>query len=66
MRIVANRERCISAGMCVMNAPELFEQDPGDGRVLVVVEAVPPEAAAEAREAVESCPSGALALEDGP
>lgn len=59
MKIAADRDVCIGAGMCVMNAPTVFDQD-DDGIVLVLVEE--PESGDEkvAREAVALCPSGAL------
>lgn len=64
MRITADQERCIGAGMCVFAAPRVFDHD-DDGRV-VVMEAEPPFGSLQAvREAVDLCPSGALALESG-
>jgi ferredoxin len=59
MKIAADRDVCIGAGMCVMTAEAVFDQD-DDGIVVVLVEA--PEGADEAaaREAVGLCPSGAL------
>jgi ferredoxin len=60
-KIVADREKCVGAGMCVMTAPHVFDQD-DDG--IVLVEHPEPEAAeaAKAAEAVQLCPSGALSL----
>ncbi|MFB6806940.1 ferredoxin [Streptomyces sp. NPDC056387] len=42
-RLSIDRERCIGAGMCAMTAPEVFDQDPGDGLVLLL-DAEPPAA----------------------
>jgi ferredoxin len=70
MRVTANRDVCIGAGMCVMSAPDLFDQD-DDGVVVVLAPAVsgvtevPEEHAAAAARAVASCPSGALRRVDG-
>jgi ferredoxin len=59
VKIEADRDRCIGAGMCVMTAPEAFDQ--GDDGIVVVLEAeVPAEYADSALRAVQSCPSGAL------
>jgi ferredoxin len=59
MRITADRDVCIGAGMCVMNAEEVFDQ--GDDGIVVVLEVeVPPEHADAAARAVAGCPSGAL------
>ncbi|MCM3923141.1 (4Fe-4S)-binding protein [Frankia sp. AiPs1] len=67
MRIVAERDRCIGAGNCVMTAPEVFDQD-DDGLVAPLVDEadpVDPASLAAARRAVERCPATALrAVED--
>lgn len=63
MKVVADRDVCIGAGMCVTTAPELFDQD--DHGIVVVLEDEPA-AATTARRAVGLCPSGALSVvEDG-
>lgn len=59
MRITADRDVCIGAGMCVMNAEEVFDQ--GDDGIVVILEVeVSPEHADAAARAVAACPSGAL------
>jgi ferredoxin len=64
MRISADTEVCIGAGMCALTAPEVFDQSEEDGTVVLLV----PEPAAEqeqnARRAVQLCPSGALKIEE--
>ena len=60
MRIEADRDVCIGAGMCVMVAEDLFDQDDVEGLVVVLTPDVPPEHEAAAARAVASCPSGAL------
>ncbi|MFG1793185.1 ferredoxin [Nocardia sp. NPDC049149] len=62
MELRVDRERCIGAGMCVLTAPDVFDQDNADGRVLPLSATPAPEWAAAVREAVEMCPSGALTL----
>jgi ferredoxin len=62
MELRIDRERCIAAGMCVLTAPGVFDQDDADGRVLPLVATPAPEWAAAVREAVEMCPSGAITL----
>ena len=59
MKIEADRDVCIGAGMCVMNAEEVFDQG-YDGIVVVLEADVPPEHAGAAARAVAGCPSGAL------
>ena len=59
MKITADRDVCIGAGMCVMTAEEVFDQ--GDDGIVVILEVeVPPEHADAAARAVAACPSGAL------
>ncbi|GII96314.1 ferredoxin [Sinosporangium siamense] len=62
MKIKADREVCIGAGMCALTLSALFDQDDEEGLVVVLE----PEPAAEhrtaVRRAIQSCPSGALSL----
>ena len=58
VEFVVDRDRCIGAGMCVMNAEEVFDQD--DEGVVVVHDPDGPVAATAVARAVASCPSGAL------
>ncbi|NUQ87768.1 MAG: ferredoxin, partial [Glycomyces artemisiae] len=34
MRIVADTEQCAGSGMCALTAPEYFDQNDEDGRVV--------------------------------
>jgi ferredoxin len=62
VRVTVDRERCAGAGMCALTAPEVFDQDEDDGRVLLL-DAEPPVAwHAKVREAVALCPSQAIGL----
>lgn len=63
MRIVADRDLCVGAGMCALTSPELFDQDDDQGLVVVKSEHVDGEQLEAARQAVGLCPSGALSLE---
>jgi ferredoxin len=62
VRIVADTEQCVSAGMCALTAPEHFDQDDVDGRV-VLLAAEAEDGDADVADAVRLCPSGALRLE---
>jgi ferredoxin len=63
VKILADRDVCISAGNCVMAASAAFDQD-DDGIVLVLVDEVPEGEEDHAREAVRLCPSQALRVAD--
>lgn len=64
MKIVADRDKCIGAGMCALTAPAIFDQDPEDGRVILLSESPEAGSAETARAAIELCPSKALSLRD--
>ncbi|MBA3906716.1 MAG: (4Fe-4S)-binding protein [Pseudonocardiales bacterium] len=61
MRVAAERDVCVGAGMCVMSAPAVFDQD-DEGVVVLLVDEPAGPAAAAAREAVRLCPSGSLSI----
>ncbi|MDF2823250.1 MAG: ferredoxin [Mycobacterium sp.] len=63
MRVAADRDVCIGAGVCVMSSEVVFDQD-DDGIVVVSADDVPVDEQENARKAVQLCPSGALTLVD--
>lgn len=66
MKIEADREVCVGAGMCALTAADLFDQDDEDGRVIVLNATPDADDTDLAREAVMLCPSGALTLIEEP
>jgi ferredoxin len=58
-RVVIDRERCLSAGVCEMEAPEVFELDAGG-----VVQVRRPADVSAVATAVRARPTGALQLVD--
>jgi ferredoxin len=61
MKIAVNREKCIGAGQCTLNAPDLFDQD-DDGTVVVLHERPTHEQQAAARNAEHTCPAHVITL----
>jgi ferredoxin len=61
MKVFADRDVCIGAGMCVMTAA-MFDQDEDGIVVIDDAEEVPAEEQRSVRNAVSLCPSGALQL----
>ncbi|MFE9119965.1 ferredoxin [Streptomyces sp. NPDC007172] len=61
MRVSADRDVCVGAGLCALTAPGVFDQD-DDG--LVDVLAPDPDGAQQsaARQAANLCPSGAVRI----
>ncbi|MUL41393.1 ferredoxin [Streptomonospora sp. PA3] len=62
MRITADTDVCISAGMCALTAPQVFDQGDEDGLVRVLLPEPPEELREAAAQAVRLCPSGALGI----
>jgi ferredoxin len=65
VKLGVDRERCIGAGMCTLTAPEVFDQDTEDGRVVLLDLTPAPEWEPAVREAAEVCPSGAITIVSG-
>jgi ferredoxin len=59
VHVHADRDVCIGAGMCVLTAGAVFDQD--DDGIVVLLDEHPADEAA-VRDAVANCPSGALSL----
>ncbi|WP_099855275.1 ferredoxin [Micromonospora zamorensis] len=60
MKIVTHTDRCISSGMCALAAPEVFDQDEADGRVVVLPAGREPGARPAALHAAALCPAQAI------
>ena len=63
MKIAADRDKCVGSGVCVLTAEAVFDQD-DDGIVVLKVEDVSSDDG-KVRQAVSTCPSGALSVLDG-
>ncbi|MDL4775362.1 MULTISPECIES: ferredoxin [Thermomonosporaceae] len=61
MRVTADREICVGAGMCALTAPGVFDQDE-DGLVTVLRPAPGDADRPDARQAADLCPSGAVQI----
>ncbi|CAJ1581316.1 ferredoxin [[Mycobacterium] wendilense] len=64
MKVIVDQPKCVSAGNCVANAPEVFDQSEDDGSVILLDENPPDELADAVREAVSACPAMAIRVED--
>ncbi len=63
MKIKADTNVCIGAGMCALTASDMFDQSEEDGTVIVLTPEPRPDQEDLARRAVQLCPSGALSIE---
>ncbi|MBA0049947.1 ferredoxin [Streptomyces sp. AJS327] len=62
MKVTADTESCVAAGMCAFTAPEVFDQSQEDGVVVVLSEQPPESQHAAVRRAVRACPAQVLSL----
>lgn len=63
LRVFVDQDRCCGSGMCVLNAPAVFDQRDEDG-IVVLLDERPPEALwREVRDAESGCPSQAIEVE---
>jgi ferredoxin len=62
-RIEVDRERCVGSGTCEALAPDVFEVD-DDGVLVLHREQPGPGEVDDVRDAVQACPTRALALAD--
>lgn len=61
-RIELDEPRCVASGLCVMVAPDVFDQRDDDGIAVVLAAEPADEFLAGVREAVMLCPAAALRL----
>ncbi|GAA3830144.1 ferredoxin [Streptomyces phyllanthi] len=64
MRIDVDTDRCCSSGLCVMTAPDVFDQSEDDGTVLLLDAAPPTEFHADVRLAAQACPGCAITVHE--
>jgi ferredoxin len=62
VRIIADTDRCIGSGQCVLRERAVFGLDEEEGTVVVLTPQPTGSAAEQAREAARHCPSGALTV----
>ena len=55
-------DRCQGAGLCALTAPELFDQDDEDGRIVVLDDSPAPEQQDAARRASTLCPNSVIQI----
>jgi ferredoxin len=64
MLVTVDQDKCVSSGMCVMNAAEVFDQRDDDGVVVLLVDQPGPEQAEETRNAAAACPALAIHIKE--
>jgi ferredoxin len=64
VKVIVDQDKCVSSGMCVMNAGDVFDQRDDDGVVELLVEKPGPAQAEETRKAAAACPALAIHIEE--
>jgi ferredoxin len=64
MKVTVDQDKCVSSGMCVMSAGDVFDQRDDDGVVMLLVDEPGPELAEETRKAAAACPALAIHIEE--
>lgn len=62
MKIIVDRSRCSSIGLCEATAPDIFEVR-ADGAMHIVVDDIPEDRRPDLEAACENCPTRALSIE---
>ena len=63
MKATVDKDTCIACGLCPSISPECFEIE-DDGKAGFIVDEAPAGTEDEVREAAESCPVDAIAVEE--
>ena len=63
MKIIVDKEKCIMAGECYYNHPELFKMGEDGAPIVLVEEINTEELERHAREAIEVCPAVAISFD---
>ena len=62
MKIVVDRSKCSSIGLCEATAPDIFAIGP-DGALNILSDDIPESRRVEMEQACENCPTQALSIE---
>ena len=62
MKIVVDRTKCSSIGLCEATAPDIFQIGP-DGALNILIDEIPADRRLDLEQACENCPTQALSIE---
>lgn len=63
MKIIVDRNKCSSIGLCEATASDIFQIGP-DGALHILMDDVPAERRIDLEQACENCPTQALSIEE--
>lgn len=63
MKVIVDRTKCSSIGLCEATAPDLFEIG-ADGALNILLDDIPANRRVELEQACENCPTQALSIQE--
>lgn len=66
MKIEIDVDKCVGAGVCVLAAPDVFDQNDDDGIVIVLEEQPTTAQVPAVQDAAARCPAAVIRLTKGP
>ena len=66
MRVIADQNKCVGSGQCVLAAAQVFDQREEDGIVTLLTDTPPPELHQAVRQAAAICPALAITVLEEP
>ena len=63
MKVVVDRTKCSSIGLCEATAPDIFEIG-ADGSLSILISDISEDRRTDLEQACENCPTQALSIED--
>ena len=63
MKVVVDRTKCSSIGLCEATAPDIFEIG-ADGSLTILIDDISEDRRTDLEQASENCPTQALSIED--
>lgn len=64
MHIRIDEDKCVAAGQCVIEAPDVFDQRSSDGIVVLLHESPPDELLEQVKRAAYLCPALAIEVDE--
>lgn len=62
MKVTIEPDKCVGAGLCVLSAPDVFDQREDEGVVLLLIDSPGAERTEDIEEAAALCPARAIQL----
>jgi len=63
MKVIVDRTKCSSIGLCEATAPDIFEIG-ADGALNILLDDIPDNRRIELEQACENCPTQALSIQE--